>query len=98
MASPPNAAPGEFTLPDALPVLPLPDGVVFPLTAVPLLVVNPAAVRVIDDVMRGNRLLVFAAQREPRLDGVIAAENVHGVGTAGAIEPMARMADGRVRA
>src|SRR6185503_21140635 len=85
-------------LPDALPVLPLPDGVVCPLTAVPLLVVNPTAVRVIDDVMRGNRLLVFAAQREPRPDAPVAPENVHRVGTAGAIHQMARMPDGIVRA
>jgi ATP-dependent Lon protease len=98
MATPSAGGPAEFTLPDALPVLPLPDGVVFPLTAVPLLVVNPSAVRVIDDVMRSNRLLVFAAQREPRPDGGIAAENVHRVGTAGAIHQMARMPDGSVRA
>src|SRR5437868_3101136 len=98
MATQSSGGPGDFTLPDALPVLPLPDGVVFPLTAVPLLVVNPAAVRVIDDVMRSNRLLVFAAQREPRPDGGIAAENVHRVGTAGAIHQMARMPDGSVRA
>ena len=98
MATQPSGGPAEFTLPDALPVLPLPDGVVFPLTAVPLLVVNPTAVRVIDDVMRGNRLLVFAAQREPRPDAPIAAENVHRVGTAGAIHQMARMPDGSVRA
>ena len=94
----PSDGPSDFTLPDALPVLPLPDGVVFPLTAVPLLVVNPAAIRVIDDVMRGNRLLVFAAQREARPDAAIAPENVHRVGTAGAIHQMARMPDGSVRA
>jgi ATP-dependent Lon protease len=98
MATQPSGGPAEFTLPDALPVLPLPDGVVFPLTAVPLLVVHPTAVRVIDDVMRGNRLLVFAAQREPRSDAPIAAENVYRVGTAGAIHQMARMPDGSVRA
>jgi ATP-dependent Lon protease len=98
MATQPSGGPAEFTLPDALPVLPLPDGVVFPLTAVPLLVVNPTAVRVIDDVMRGNRLLIFAAQREPRPDAPIAAENVYRVGTAGAIHQMARMPDGSVRA
>jgi ATP-dependent Lon protease len=97
MATQPSGGPAEFTLPDALPVLPLPNGVVFPLTAVPLVVVNPTAVRVIDDVMRGNRLLVFAAQREPRPDAPIAAENVHRVGTAGAIHQMARMPDGSVR-
>jgi ATP-dependent Lon protease len=97
MATPPADGPAELTLPDALPVLPLPDGVVFPLTAVPLLVVNPAAIRVIDDVMRGNRLLVFAAQREPRPDAPVAAENVQRVGTAGAIHQMARSPDGSVR-
>jgi ATP-dependent Lon protease len=98
MATQPGGGPAEFTLPDALPVLPLPDGVVFPLTAVPLLVVNPAAIRVIDDVMRGNRLLVFAAQREPKQDAPVAPEDVHRVGTAGAIHQMARMPDGSVRA
>ena len=97
MATQPSGSP-ELTLPDALPVLPLPDGVVFPLTAVPLLVANPAAVRVIDDVMRGNRLLVFAAQREARPDAPATPENVHRVGTAGAIHQMARMPDGSVRA
>jgi ATP-dependent Lon protease len=98
MATQPSGGPGEFTLPDALPVLPLPDGVVFPLTAVPLLVVNPVAVRVIDDVMRGNRLLVFAAQREPKPEAAVTPENVQRVGTAGAIHQMARMPDGSVRA
>ncbi|HEY7518814.1 MAG TPA: endopeptidase La [Methylomirabilota bacterium] len=98
MATQASGGPNDFTLPDALPVLPLPDGVVFPLTAVPLLVVNPAAIRVIDDVMRGNRLLVFAAQREPRSDVPPTPENVHRVATAGAIHQMARMPDGSVRA
>ena len=98
MATQPGTGPAELTLPDALPVLPLPDGVVFPLTAVPLVVANPGAIRVIDDVMRGNRLLVFAAQREPRQDVPVAPENVHRVGTAGAIHQMARMPDGSVRA
>jgi ATP-dependent Lon protease len=97
MATQPNAGPVELTLPDALPVLPLPDGVVFPFTAVPLLVVNPVAIRVIDDVMRGTRLLVFAAQREARPNEAVVAENVHRVGTAGAIHQMARMPDGSVR-
>ena len=93
-----GAGQAEFTLPDALPVLPLPDGVVFPLTAIPLVVVNAAAVRIIDDVMRGNRLLVFAAQREAKPDASVAPENVHRIGTAGAIHQMARMPDGSVRA
>jgi ATP-dependent Lon protease len=97
MATQPSGGPSQLTLPDALPVLPLPDGVVFPLTAAPLLVVNPAAIRIIDDVMRGNRLLVFAAQREPTAEAAARPENVHRVGTAGAILQMGRMPDGSVR-
>ena len=38
MAVQPAGGPEEFAIPDALPVLPLRDAVVFPLTAVPLAV------------------------------------------------------------
>src|SRR3989449_412272 len=50
-----------------------------------------------DAVMGGNRLLVFVAQREPAPDAAVTPENVHRVGTAGAIHQMARMPDGSVR-
>src|SRR6266536_5767834 len=66
MAIPSGGGPAEFTIPDALPVLPLRDAVVFPLTAVPLAVGQPRSVRLVDDVMRGNRLLALAAQREAK--------------------------------
>jgi len=62
MAAQSSGGPGDFTIPDALPVLPLRDAVVFPLTAVPLLVQTPSAIRVIDDVMRGKEK-VLAAHR-----------------------------------
>jgi ATP-dependent Lon protease len=94
------AEPPDVTIPDALPVLSLPDAVVFPFTAAPLLVVNPADVRVIDDVMRGGRLLVFAARREAPREGQaerVTPQSVHRVGTAGAILQMARTPDGSVR-
>ena len=60
--------PGDVAIPDALPVLPLSDVVVFPLTAVPLAVGQPRSVRLVDDVMRGNRLLALVAQREAKAD------------------------------
>src|SRR5437867_1561957 len=97
MAAQSRGGPGDFTIPDALPVLPLRDAVVFPLTAVPLLVQTPSAIRVIDDVMRGNRLLVFVAQRNDTPEPVT-PESIHRVGTVGAIHQMARMPDGGVRA
>jgi len=64
MAVQSGGGPGDFAIPDALPVLPLRDAVVFPLTAVPLAVGQPRSVRLVDDVMRGNRLLALVAQRD----------------------------------
>jgi len=83
-------------IPDVLPVLPLRDAVVFPLTAVPLAVVQPRAVGLVDDVMRGNRLLALVAQRDPSTEAV-AADALHSVGTAAVIHQLARSPDGVVR-
>jgi ATP-dependent Lon protease len=86
----------DVTIPDALPILPLRDGVVFPQTAVPLAVTQPASVRLVDDVMRGNRLLALVAQRDPQKEPA-GLDDLHRVGTAGMIHQLARGADGSVR-
>jgi len=94
MAEPPGA--GEIAIPHALPVLPLRDGVVFPQTAVPLAVAQPRSVRLVDEVMRGNRLLALVAQRDPQTEPV-GLDDLHRVGTAAMIHQLARGADGSVR-
>jgi ATP-dependent Lon protease len=86
----------DVAIPDALPILPLRDGVVFPQTAVPLAVSQARSVRLIDDVMRGNRLLVLVAQRDPQTEPATLDE-LHQVGTAGMIHQLARGPDGSVR-
>jgi ATP-dependent Lon protease len=96
MAAPSGGGPGDFAIPDALPVLPLRDAVVFPLTAVPLAVAQPRSVRLVDDVMRGNRLLVLVAQRDVKAEPAM-PENLHRVGTVGMIHQLGRVPDGRVR-
>jgi ATP-dependent Lon protease len=90
------AGSGDFVVPDALPILPLRDAVVFPLTAVPLAVGTPRSVRLVDDVMRGNRLLALVAQRDPQAEPATLAD-LHGVGTVGMIHQLARVPDGSVR-
>jgi ATP-dependent Lon protease len=88
--------PGDFVIPDALPVLPLRDAVVLPLTAVPLAVGQPRSVRLVDDVMRGNRLLALVAQRDPKVEAS-APEDLHSIGTVGMIHQLMRAPDGSVR-
>jgi ATP-dependent Lon protease len=51
--------------PTQLPILPLSDVVVFPHMVAPLLVSNAQSIRLIDDVVAGNRLLAVTLQTDP---------------------------------
>jgi ATP-dependent Lon protease len=88
--------PGDVAIPDALPVLPLRDAVVFPLTAVPLAVAQPRSVQLVDDVMRGNRLLALVSQRSAATEHP-APDDLHRVGTVAMIHQLARVPDGTIR-
>ena len=96
MADQPPGGSAAFAVPDALPVLPLRDAVVLPLTAVPLAVGQPRSIRLVDDVMRGNRLVALIAQRDAKADAVT-PDDLHRVGTVGMIHQLARVPDGTVR-
>ncbi|HUG36643.1 MAG TPA: endopeptidase La [Candidatus Limnocylindrales bacterium] len=96
MATPPPTDPGEFVIPDTLPVLPLRDAVVLPMTAVPLVVGQPRSVQLVDDVMRGNRMLALVTQRDPATEPA-KLEDLHRMGTVGMIHQLARVPDGTVR-
>jgi ATP-dependent Lon protease len=88
---------GGPAIPDVLPVLPLRGGtVIFPLAVVPLLVGQERSVRLIDDVMRGDRLVALVAQKSdtPELAG---PDDVHEIGTAGVIHQLMRSPDGTIR-
>jgi len=87
---------GDFVIPDVLPVLPLRETIVFPLTAFPLAVGQPRSVRLVDDVMRTNRLLALSAQRDPKVEAAT-IEDLHSIGTVGSILQLGRAPDGSVR-
>ena len=61
-----RAEPGEA--PDRIPLLPLRSDVVFPQTVVPLVVNRPAGIKLIDDIMVGEKTLGLVAQRHPETD------------------------------
>ena len=55
-------------IPDILPVLPLRGLVVYPYAALPLMVGQARSVQLVDDAMRGNRLVALAAQIDPGVE------------------------------
>jgi ATP-dependent Lon protease len=83
-------------VPDALPVLPLREAVVLPLAATPLVVGQPRSVRLVDEVMRGSRLLALVAQRNAGADSP-GPDDLHAIGTMGVIHQLARAPDGTLR-
>jgi ATP-dependent Lon protease len=83
-------------LPDALPVLPLRETVTFPDTLTPLAVGQPRSIKLVDDVLGSNRMLVMAASMDPELDEP-SADQVHRVGVAGIVARMLKIPDGSIR-
>ena len=66
----PEPAEHELELPAALPVLPLKETVVFPQSMSPLAIGQERSVRLIDDVVAGERLLQIAGERKrPKVPG-----------------------------
>ncbi len=83
-------------LPDTLPILGLSDIVVFPGMAVPLLVDSAQSIRLIDDVVAGNRFVGLVLQRNPEAENPT-PEELHSHGCAGRVLKMLKFPDGTVR-
>ena len=58
-----DAVRGEQPLPDALPVLPLRETVTFPDTLTPLAVGQERSIKLVNDVLSGNRMLAWSPPR-----------------------------------
>ena len=81
-------------LPDALPVLPLRDTVTFPDTLTPLAVGQERSIRLINDVLGGDRMLAMVASRNPELD-TPGPDQLHDVGVVGTSRACSRCPTGR---
>src|SRR5262249_2676488 len=95
-AEQPSPRPDSPPVPDALPILPLRDLVVLPLAAAPLVVGQPRSIRLIDDAMRGNRLVGLVAQRDASVESA-GPDDLHRTGTMAVIHQFVRAQDGTVR-
>jgi ATP-dependent Lon protease len=87
---------GEKPLPAALPVLPLKEMVAYPDTLTPLAVGQERSVKLIDDVLSGERTLVLVTARDPELDEP-GPDQLYDVGVVGVVARMLKVPDGTIR-
>jgi ATP-dependent Lon protease len=83
-------------IPDVLPVLPLRDMVVYPFAVVPLGAGKERSIRLIDEAMRGARLVGLVAQKNAEIDQA-GPGDCFAVGTVARIARMLRMPDGTIQ-
>jgi ATP-dependent Lon protease len=93
----PNGGPEVgVPVPPALPVLPLKDAVTFPDTLTPLAVGQERSVRLVNDVLGGNRMLVMVASRDESLEEP-GPDDLYDVGVVGVVARMMKVPDGTLR-
>src|SRR5213594_2765333 len=86
----------QVSIPDVLPVLPLPDIVVFPYMIVPLFVNRDRSAKAVDQALSENRMILLVSQKNANVDDP-KAEDLHDFGTVSVIMRMLKLPDGRVR-
>src|SRR5262245_56162336 len=88
--------PAPKALPASLPILGLSDIVIFPGMVAPLLVDTTQSIRLIDDVVEGDRLLGLVLQKKPDLDNPL-PEDLYEFGCGARVLKMLKFPDNTVR-
>ncbi len=83
-------------LPDALPVLPLRETVTFPGAMTPLAVGQERSIKLVNDVLGANRMLVMVASRDPENEEP-GPDDLYEVGVVGVVARMMKIPDGTLR-
>jgi ATP-dependent Lon protease len=86
----------EIQLPATLPVLPLKETVVFPQSMTPLAIGQERSVRLIDEVVAGDRLVALVTARDASVD-TPGWDDIYEIGTAAVVHKMIRVPDGTLR-
>lgn len=84
------------SLPENLPILGLSDVVIFPGAIVPLLVETGPSLRLVDDLVAGDRLFAAVLQLRPEV-AEPKAEDLHRIGCVSRMNKMVKFPDGTVR-
>jgi ATP-dependent Lon protease len=85
-----------WEMPEVVPILPLKDTVIYPMTAAPLAVGQDRSLRLVEHVVAGNRLVALVAVKVPNVERG-EPENSFTIGTLAQITQVLRIPDGTVR-
>lgn len=83
-------------VPEELPLLPLKDTVVYPLTVYPLVIGKEKSIRLINEVIVGDKILGLTAQKRPDIE-VNNIGDIYQIGTLARILQMVKVPDGTLR-
>ena len=82
----------DFKFPNKIPIFPLSNFIIFPNTTVPLNIFEPRYIQMVDDCMKGNRLIGIV---QPKKTGDLKKPNLYEVGCVGKITSFNKTEDGR---
>lgn len=84
------------TVPEELPLLPLKDTVVYPLTVYPLVIGKEKSIKLINEVTVGDKILGLTSQKRADVE-VATLDDVYSIGTMARILQMIKIPDGTLR-
>lgn len=94
--APSSPRPAPKSLPESFPILGLSDIVIFPGMVAPLLVESAPSIRLIDDVVAGDRFLALVLQKNPEVENPM-PEDLWSHGCAARVLKMLKFPDNTVR-
>ncbi len=84
-------------IPEVLPILPLFDAALFPKMVLPLVVMQPESIKLVDETMSQNRLIGLIVVKKSSEDNVHAQDDLNTVGTSALILKMAKTEDNKLQ-
>ena len=91
-----NGEETELNIPAELPILPLRGIVVYPQTVIPLTVGQPRSIKLVDEVVSGDRLVGLVTSKDAELE-TPGPDDIYRVGTIASIHRLFRAPDGTIR-
>jgi ATP-dependent Lon protease len=86
----------QVEIPEALPLLPIRDIVIYPYMMLPLFVGREMSIRAVEEALSRDRLIFLVAQKNSTEDQP-RSEDIYRVGTVASIMRMLKLADGRIK-